>query len=248
MMHLAASCHWLVPATDDDSITPAFLLMIFAVIPTLALKGYYQLRSGKPLQPKKKRFLAGIAVQMMLLLGATGSATRQGLHLWPSKLPTPMQCFVGLLLLSAAFVWLRRVWSRHSDAHVAQTRLLLPENSEELAYWTAISLIAGIGEEYVYRGVTYAAVLSLTGRVLSAAVICAVAFGAAHLYFGIRNAISTCVMGLLFQFLVSWTGALYLAMFVHATYDFLVGMLAVYELKRRSSQVGQTLTSSTQGI
>jgi len=247
MMHWVATWVWLAASSDDDSITPGLLLMVFAVIPALAVKAYYHLRSGKPLQPKKKRFLSTILVQLMLLLIAMGSANRQGLHLWQTKFPTSVECLMGLLLISAVYVRLRRSWSRRPDAHLAHSRLLLPENSAELKYWVVISLVAGIGEEYIYRGVTYAAVLSLTGRIFSSAIICALAFGAAHLALGIRNGISTFAMGLVFQFLVLWTGTLYLAMFVHTAYDLLVGMVAVYELKRRLPQIQHALPS-TQGI
>ena len=103
--------------------------------------------------------------------------------------------------------------------------------------------MAGIGEEYIYRGVAYQAVLSLTGTAYSASLICGVAFGAAHLYYGLRSGLCIFVFGVMLQLAVLWTGALYLAIFVHTAYDLLVGIIAVHYIKKLAPQFPEVSTS-----
>jgi membrane protease YdiL (CAAX protease family) len=92
--------------------------------------------------------------------------------------------------------------------------------------------MAGVGEEYVYRGVVYAAVVSLTGKAYSATFICAVVFGAAHLSFGLRSAAWIVLVGLFLQLLVFWTGTLYLSIALHTIYDLMVGIIAMRMLMK----------------
>lgn len=220
-----------VAVGQDDSITPVFLLYVFVFAPALAVRANYLLKVGKIPPRKGKRFLGAILGQFIMVLPAAASANKQGLHLWPANSPSFMQWLAGVLVLCLLLVWARHAWQIKSPESVERARLLLPEGPDELKYWIAISLTAGLGEEYVYRGVAYQAVLSLTGAPYSASLICAIAFGAAHLHRGLRNGAWTSLFGLMFQLLVLWTGSLYLSIFLHTTYDLFVGVIAMQKFK-----------------
>ncbi len=228
----ASIYHWARGVSRDDSITPAILILVFVVLPIVSVRGYYQLRSGKPLPPKEKRFSGTVVGQLVVLLPAMASARSQGLELWPLRFPTLWQWLVGAFTLTALLLWICHLWRAKLRAMADQARLHLPENPEQLRYWVLVSLMAGAAEEYVYRGVVYAAVVSLTGKAFSATLICAVAFGAAHLSFGLRSSVWTALSGVLLQTLVLWTGALYLSIALHVTYDLMVGIVAMRILMR----------------
>jgi membrane protease YdiL (CAAX protease family) len=234
MIVSGAAYEWSKAPSADDSITPVLLLLVFIALPILSARTYYYLKSGKELPPKNKRFRAVLVGHFLMLLPATASASQQSLDLWRLRFPTPQQWLVGALILGAFYLWLSYSWHRWRQESLNRARLFLPETTSQLAYWLAVSLSAGIVEEYVYRGVVYAAILSLTSKPYSAALISAAAFGAAHLHAGVRNGIWTSLVGLMLQVLVFWTGALYLSMAVHAIYDLLVGMLAVLLLAKES--------------
>ena len=191
-----AAYEWSHARGADDSITPVLLLLIFIALPILSARTYYYLKSGKELPPKSKRFRGILVAHFLILLPAMGSASQQGLDLWPSRFPTPQQWLVGALLLGAFYLWLSYSWHRWHEQSLNRARLFLPETTSQLPYWIAVSLSAGVVEEYVYRGVVYAAILSLTGKSYSAALISAAAFGAAHLHAGVRNGIWTSLVGL----------------------------------------------------
>ena len=122
---------------------------------------------------------------------------------------------------------MRLSWHRNREENVGLARLFLPETASQLPSWVALSLSAGIVEEYVYRGVVYAAIFSLTAKSYSAALICGAAFGAAHLGRGLRSGVWTMLVGLILQGFVFWTGSLYLSMAIHAVYDLILGTTAV---------------------
>lgn len=232
MIISGAAYEWSQKPVADDSITPVLLLLVFVVVPILSAKTYYRFKSGEELPAKDKQFV-GILVSFLLLwLPAMGSANQQALELWPLRFPTAQQWLVGALVLGAFYLWVRHSWHRNPEKGARHARFFLPETANQVRYWVAISLSAGIVEEYVYRGVVYAAVFSLTGKSYSAALISAAAFGGAHLYAGLRNGVWTSLVGLMLQVLVFWTGTLYLSMAVHAIYDLIVGLVGLRMLEK----------------
>src|SRR5690242_12802837 len=107
-----AAYEWLKAPSADDSVTPVLLLLVFVALPILSVRAHYYLKSGKELPPKNKRFRGVLIAHFVELLPATGSASQQGLDLWPFRFPNPEQWLTGALILGAFYLWLSYSWHR----------------------------------------------------------------------------------------------------------------------------------------
>lgn len=105
-----------------------------------------------------------------------------------------------------------------------------------------VSLLAGVGEESLFRGVIQAGLEGSLGRV-GALLVAAAAFGCAHpiswLYAGLAG-----IMGLWFGLLWWWSGSLVAPVLAHALYDF----IALTWAQRRMRQDGSSGESARNGM
>ncbi len=97
-----------------------------------------------------------------------------------------------------------------------------------------ISVLAGIGEELLFRGVIQGALDSIVGPVL-ALIAASVLFGCAHLI-TVTYAIAATVIGVYFGLIWILSGNLLVPMVAHAAYDFaaLVYLLRIWDARRPS--------------
>src|SRR5262245_21285315 len=109
---------------------------------------------------------------------------------------------------------------------------MVPHGVREPVKWVLLCLMAGVGEEIVYRGVLFGILSWWTNSWWAAAIIAAVAFGFAHMVQGMRSGILITILALGMQGLVRLTGDLYHAMAVHFVYD-LIAMEMIARLGRR---------------
>ena len=166
----------------------------------------------------------GIAVEGSLLLLALGLALPFGLTPWLDLTLSWSVLGQGLLAtipLVALFIGLLQLpYSWLKELTQLTRRLLLPMFRTTGVWGIAIlSLIAGIGEELLFRGVVQ---LGLTGWIgdVGALVVASVMFGVAHFITPAYFVLAT-VMGAYLGGLYFWTGNLLLPILVHALYDFL---------------------------
>jgi uncharacterized protein len=166
----------------------------------------------------------GIAVEGSLLLLALGLALPFGLTPWLdltwswSVLGQGLLATVPLVALFIGLLQLPYSWLK--ELTQLTRRLLLPMFRTTGVWGIAIlSLIAGIGEELLFRGVVQ---LGLTGWIgdVGALVVASVMFGVAHFITPAYFVLAT-VMGAYLGGLYFWTGNLLLPILVHALYDFL---------------------------
>ena len=110
--------------------------------------------------------------------------------------------------------------------------LLIPRNGNELGRFYAVSVSAGIVEEFLWRGflIWY---LAHFMPVWAAAVFSAVGFGIAHAYQGAAHLPKITLVGAGFALLYVLSGSLWLPMIMHAAVDMLQGR-AAYEIVRRT--------------
>jgi membrane protease YdiL (CAAX protease family) len=106
---------------------------------------------------------------------------------------------------------------------------MLPANGRERLQFAAVSITAGVCEEFLFRGFL---MLYLTGLVpglpaWGAMVISSVIFGLAHWYQGRSGVAGTGVLGLFLGLVYLLTGSLYPSMVLHAIID-LNTMLAAW--------------------
>src|ERR1700720_928385 len=92
---------------------------------------------------------------------------------------------------------------------------ILPQSTRELIPFLALSVTAGLCEEFLYRGFAMA-VLSRAGLPISVVIlVSSVIFGLAHLYQGRAGLVSTMVLGILFGVARAALGSLVPAMAWH---------------------------------
>jgi membrane protease YdiL (CAAX protease family) len=108
---------------------------------------------------------------------------------------------------------------------------LLPASAQERVLFVALSISAGICEEFIYRGFLLHALTQATTLPI-ALVLASGAFGVAHAYQQPAGALRATLLGALLAVPVLVTGSLLPSMFAHALIDVLAGLwLARYLLR-----------------
>lgn len=135
--------------------------------------------------------------------------------------------------LAVLWLCLRSKWRPIQRLVEVVDRLILPLfKSCGPAEMAIIALLAGLGEEMLFRGVVQAATAGWIGGeagLWAGLLVAAVLFGLAHLITPAYGVLAG-LMGLYFGALWLWTGNLLAPIVAHAVYDF----LALLYLRRRS--------------
>jgi membrane protease YdiL (CAAX protease family) len=95
----------------------------------------------------------------------------------------------------------------------------------------ALSVSAGVCEEFIFRGYLIWAFQPLFGS-WGAAALSVIAFAAAHSYQGVKGALAVGVLGILFTLVVLTCGSLWPAMALHALVDMGHGLMAWLAVRR----------------
>ena len=143
---------------------------------------------------------------------------------------------VGFAGLALGSFFLMRLVMRAFRSDEERKKLMVfrlrPRNSTEWAVWSVMVFVASVSEEVVYRGVTMSILWYSLGNPWIAALICALAFAAAHWPQGFKSGVMIFAIALVMQGLVAITGTLVLAMIVHAIYDLIARYLIGREAHR----------------
>jgi uncharacterized protein len=129
---------------------------------------------------------------------------------------------LGLLFVSLLVGSLPGGQSAPPDRSIA---FLLPQSSREMFLWIALSMVAGICEEAIYRGYLQRQLVALTHNVAAGIVIAGAAFGAVHAYQGWSRALVIGVSAILFGVLAEWRGTVRPGMFAHSLQDGIAPLL-----------------------
>jgi membrane protease YdiL (CAAX protease family) len=218
-----------------DSITIPYLIWLFVGMPAISIRSWYRLKSGKPLSPKHHRYLALIALELVLLGLSFLSARENGLDLFSARLPDFWWWLAAAAYLALLAIRIRSGWRRSTPERNQRARIFLPETREEFWYWIPISLLAGVCEEFAYRGVAFQILCGILGSVDLALGVCVVGFGLIHAAQGPRGILGTMLIAVVFHIMVLLTHGLYLAMAFHASYDLMIGFLALRFLRREAA-------------
>jgi membrane protease YdiL (CAAX protease family) len=143
---------------------------------------------------------------------------------------------IGLLLAVAVFY--ARSLATITRARRANKRIKLandaarraPHTRAELAWWMALSLSAGICEEFIFRGYLIWVLQPLLG-VWVAAAASLVIFAAAHAYEGAKGVVAVAGVGGLLTLIVLAFGSLVPAIAVHVLADAGEGLVAWHALR-----------------
>lgn len=127
---------------------------------------------------------------------------------------------------------------------VAGGERMMPHSSEELRWFSLLSITAGICEELIYRGF-YVWYLQAVGLpLLPAAAVACVIFGFAHLYQGLRGVAMTTIVGGFLTGVYLLSGSLYVGMIIHALMDLYAGRM-LYTVYRREAELAAGLAAET---
>lgn len=115
---------------------------------------------------------------------------------------------------------------------------LIPQSIPELRSWVALSVTAGVCEEFVFRGYllwVFQPALGLWG----AAALSIVLFGMVHAYQGVRGACVAGALGAVFTVVVLASGSLLPAIVMHTTVDIGEGVVAWLVMRKRGGPAAQ---------
>ena len=130
-----------------------------------------------------------------------------GLALW----------FVSILVAS--------VLGGHSGPPDTSIQFLLPHTSGEIFLWIALSIVAGICEEAIFRGYLQRQFAALTRNVAAGILLSGAAFGAVHAYQGWSRALVIGISAILFGVVAQWRGTVRPGMFAHSLQDAIAPLL-----------------------
>ena len=193
---------------------PRFRASVATGVPGARVRGY-------------RRIIAGEWLFAIACLGIWLGAGRPlaGLRLttpsgWPLAAGVGIIVVMGLLIAQQ-----RRAVARMDDAQRAALRpklgelsYLLPHSPDEAAWFTALSVTAGICEELLYRGYLVWVLQPWLGT-MGAMAASIVLFGLGHGYQGKKHFVKATLAGAVMGAIVLVTGWLVPAMIVHALID-----------------------------
>ena len=223
---------------DKLSLLAVYYVALIGVsIPILSIRSYYKLKAGFPFPPKIKLHRQTLIMHGIFLVLAMLTAQRLRLLLFPSIFPERKDFAIGaatLLLMAGAMYPL---WKSNAINKREKVYRRLPQSYSEMGWWTAVSLSAGFVEEIAYRGVLFRILLYWFENWWVAAVLCAIAFALGHAIQGWKSSVIIFAFSIAFQGLVWFTGTLYVAMAVHAIYDFVAGFAYATLYKKTATRV-----------
>jgi hypothetical protein len=101
---------------------------------------------------------------------------------------------------------------------------LAPQGVRETALWVALSITAGIVEEFVFRGYLLQQFAAIGGRAWLGVLASSLVFGAAHGYEGLGSMIAIVAYGAMFCALTIQRKSLRAGMMAHAWHDSVTGI------------------------
>lgn len=107
---------------------------------------------------------------------------------------------------------------------------LAPRNRREQGWFDALSVTAGICEEFVYRGLLLGALAALIG-LWPAVIGSTLLFGLAHAYQGVGGVVRTGAFGAVGALLTVFSGSIWVAVAVHAIVDLSQGRLVAMAVR-----------------
>lgn len=129
---------------------------------------------------------------------------------------------LGTVLLFLLFVGIQRVTAIEEHPLLAE---LIPRTPHERRLFAGLSVVAGLGEEIVFRGFLLAVLTPALGDPWTALLVSSLAFGVLHVYQGPFGIARTALLGALFGVSVILTGTLWPAVVVHVVYDWFGGLV-----------------------
>lgn len=135
---------------------------------------------------------------------------------------------VGIALGFWAIVWcvllaLEKILGTNPTG-IKAVGVLLPQGVAEIVAWVILAATAGFCEEVIFRGYFQRQFYALTGKSELAIVLQALIFGAAHIYQGVKGALTIAIYGAMFGVLAVARKSLRPGIIQHASQDIFWGL------------------------
>ena len=200
----------------------AHLVFFIGFIPWVVLR-----RSGRARPPNpalRLHHYRYVCTQFALFALFSGVVARS-LHIPLGGAPRhPLLDWTAAAALAALFYFSLAPYRRERIARRDPHALLLAPSPDRVGWWALVSLLAGVVEEFTYRGVASSILLWAGAPVWAAVLVVSAAFGLAHAGRGWVHVAVTFGIGALLHVLVLASGSLWPAMAAHAVYDFFAGL------------------------
>jgi membrane protease YdiL (CAAX protease family) len=221
-----------------------YLFFIGVFLPAICIRSYFRLKAGARFPPKPALRKQTLIIHGLLFLFAW--------FVWrsfdqPIFLPYTIRwnhLAVAVAILSVFVCGMYPVWKSNSVRKRERVYRNAPQASNEIPAWIMISISAGFAEEFAYRGVMFGILFYWLGNWWGAAALCALAFALGHAIQGLKSILIIFAMSVVFQWLVRYTGTLYVAMVIHAVYDVIAGFAYLRLYKQTASQVNSAAAAS----
>jgi hypothetical protein len=147
---------------------------------------------------------------------------RSGAKEWARDLGVALTFWIMAMVLLAAVATLLRLF--HLVPPEKTMIALAPQSLAQVLMWIALSVNAGIVEEFVFRGFLLQQFASIRGNVWIGVAASSLLFGVAHGYEGIGGMIAITAYGALFCLLALHRRSLRAGMIAHAWHDSVAGI------------------------
>jgi len=211
----------------DEVNAVGLMLLAFAgvFLPIVIIKSARRLGTG-PLPISRSRFYRQtIIFQLVLAAIAAWTAYTHGILAMPLPQRPLVAWSAAALMYVLTVLTLKLRWASRSDPSKQRLYDILPHNSREMVPYVFLCIVAGIAEEFVYRGVMTELSQRLIRIVIVTIIAISISFAAAHAMQGLRSMAGIFIIALACHALVWLAQSLIPVMVVHFAYDLTAGIL-----------------------
>jgi len=221
--------------TRPEPVAPWWhTVFVLAVLALWAVYGALRWQWPAAVLPHAVTYISSIVVQC-LLVGTTIAGLYQRRQFVRSVLGVGRagrivpDLLKGCLVFASAWAMMAIVGAALRPLHLHQAsgvvRALAPHSAPELALWMLVSLSAGLGEEFVFRGYLLRQFTRWSGSAAVAVVGTAVLFGCMHFYEGATGVVLITVLGAVYATVAVRRGDLRTVMVAHFLQDAVTGWM-----------------------
>lgn len=208
-----------------EGVLAAFLVLTLPVLSVVQVPIIAGSQLNRPDLYAGSAVALSVLTMACLVVGALGPGL-EGLGLAPVEPTTlgiaTLRLGIAAACLAGAFHLISKVAGISESEILAQ---LLPRTPSERRLFAGLSVLAGFGEEVVFRGFLLAVLAPALGGVWTTLVVSSLAFGVLHVYQGAFGIVRTAALGALLGASVIIDGTLWPAVIVHVFIDLAGGLV-----------------------
>jgi membrane protease YdiL (CAAX protease family) len=221
-----------------------YVFLVGVFMPAICIRSYFKLKAGARFPPKPVLRRQTLIIHGVLFLVAWFVWRSFGQSVFPPYEIQWRHVALGFAILVVFVCGMYPVWKYNAARKRDRIYRNMPQASNEMPGWIAVSLSAGFAEEIAYRGVLFGILYHWIPNWWAAALLCAVAFALGHAIQGWKSALIIFVMSVVVQGLVWYTGTLYVAMVAHAIYDAIAGFAYLHLYKQTAPEVSAAASAN----